>query len=204
MSTLHNLTLRTATAVGRLADLQRRVERPSNGSVSAIAKAALKELSSALEDLQVANEALQTQLDELNAVHTKIANVQQMNEEFAQALPIAVLWTDREGVIEKGNDAASQLLNIGRHHLVSKPLMFFITDRGPLFAALKSLCDAEGPGRGRRCDRSAARAASAQNETVRTATSTRRAVCMVLTRRAERTRPQRVDRAEGVARTPQC
>jgi len=144
MSTLHNLTLRTATAVGRLADLQRRAERPGNGSVSAIAKAALKELSSALEDLQVANEALQTQLDELNAVHTKIANVQQTNEEFAQALPIAVLWTDREGVIEKGNDAASQLLNIGRHHLVSKPLMFFITDRGPLFAALKSLCDAEG------------------------------------------------------------
>jgi len=142
MSTLHNLTLRTATAVGRLADLQRRAERPGNGSV--IAKAALKELSSALEDLQVANEALQTQLDELNAVHTKIANVQQTNEEFAQALPIAVLWTDREGVIEKGNDVASQVLNIGRYHLQGKPMMFFITDRGPLFAALKSLCDAEG------------------------------------------------------------
>ena len=144
MSTLHNLTLRTATAVGRLADLQRRAEHPGLQPVSPITKAALKELSSALEDLKAATEALQTQADELNAVHTKIAEVQRTNEEFVQALPIAVLWTDREGVIEKGNDTASQLLNIGRYHLQGKPLMFFITDRGPLFAALRSLCDAEG------------------------------------------------------------
>ena len=144
MSTLHNLTLRTATAVGRLADLQRRAERPGTEPVSPIARAALKELSSALENLQVATEALQSQVDELNAANAKIANTHRMNEEFAQALPIAVLWTDREGVIEKGNDVASQVLNIGRYHLQGKPLMFFITDRGQLFAALRSLCDAEG------------------------------------------------------------
>src|SRR6185436_11736796 len=144
MSTLHNLTLRTATAVGRLADLQRRAERPGTEPVSPIARAALKELSLALENLQVATEALQSQVDELNAANAKIANTHRMNEEFAQALPIAVLWTDREGVIEKGNDVASQVLNIGRYHLQGKPLMFFITDRGQLFGALRSLCDAEG------------------------------------------------------------
>lgn len=143
MGTLHSLTLRTATAVGRLAELQRRAERLAD-KPSPIAKAALAELSTALEELQVANEALQTQLDELNAIRVNVESVQHANEEFAQALPIAVLWTDRAGVIEKGNDAASQLLNIGKYHLQGKPLMLFITDRGPLFAALRSLCEAEG------------------------------------------------------------
>jgi PAS domain-containing protein len=111
---------------------------------SPIAKSALAELSTALEELQVANEALQNQLDELTSVRMTNQSVQRANDEFAQALPIAVVWTDRAGVIEKGNDAASQLLNIGRYHLQGKPLMLFITDRGPLFAALRSLCDAEG------------------------------------------------------------
>ena len=143
MGTLHNLTLRTATAVGRLAELQRRAERLTE-KPSPIAKSALAELSTALEELQVANEALQAQLDELNAVRTNIESAQRANEEFAQALPIAVLWTNQAGVIEKGNDVASQLLNIGRYHLQGKPLMLFITDRGPLFAALRAVCEVEG------------------------------------------------------------
>ena len=143
MGTLHSLTLRTATAVGRLAELQRRAERTTD-KPSPIAKSALAELSTALEELQVANEALQTQLDELNAIRTNVENTQRANDEFAQALPIAVLWTDRLGVIEKGNDTASQLLNIGKYHLQGKPLMLFITDRGPLFAALRALCESEG------------------------------------------------------------
>jgi PAS domain-containing protein len=143
VGTLHNLTLRTATAVGRLAELQRRADRAADRP-SPITKTALTELSTALEELQVANEALQTQLDELNAVRLNVENVQRANDEFAQALPIAALWTDRAGVIEKGNEAASQLLNIGKYHLQGKPLMLFITDRGPLFAALRSLCEAEG------------------------------------------------------------
>jgi PAS domain-containing protein len=111
---------------------------------SPIAKSALAELSTALEELQVANEALQTQLDELNIIRANVESVQRANDEFAQALPIAVLWTDRAGVIEKGNDAASQLLNIGKYHLQGKPLMLFITDRGPLVGALRSLCEAPG------------------------------------------------------------
>jgi PAS domain-containing protein len=143
VGTLHNLTLRTATAVGRLADLQRRAERLAD-KPSPIAKSALTELSTALEELQVANEALQTQVDELNSVRGTVEKAQRAMDEFAQAVPIAALWTDRAGVIEKGNDAASQLLNIGKHHLQGKPLMLFITDRGSLFAALRSLCEADG------------------------------------------------------------
>ena len=54
---------------------------------------------------------------------------------------MAVVWTDRAGVIEKGNDTASQLLNIGRHHLQGKPLMLFVMDRSVLFSALRSMCE---------------------------------------------------------------
>jgi PAS domain-containing protein len=143
LSTLHNLTLRTAKAVGRLADLQRRAERLTE-KPSPITKTALAELATALEELQVANEALTTQVEELNAIRLNVDNIQRAMDEFCQALPVAALWTDRAGVIEKGNEAASQLLNIGKHHLQGKPLMLFITDRGTLFAALRSLCEAEG------------------------------------------------------------
>ena len=140
MSTLHNLTLRTATAVGRLAELQRRAERITENR-SPVTKSALAELSTALEELQVANEALQGQVDELNALRMSAEDALNTVDEFAQALPIAAVWTDSGGVIDKGNDAASQLLNVGRQHLVGKPLMLFITDRRVLFGALRSLCD---------------------------------------------------------------
>ncbi len=140
MSTLHNLTLRTATAVGRLAELQRRAERITENRLP-ITRTALAELSTALEELQVANEALQGQVDEVTALRMSAEDALATVDELAEALPIAALWTDSGGVIDKGNDAASQLLNVGKHHLVGKPLMLFITDRGVLFGALRCLCD---------------------------------------------------------------
>jgi PAS domain-containing protein len=142
MGTLHNLTLRTATAVGRLAELQRRAER-LNEKPSAVARSALQELSTALEELQVANEALAAQLNELNDIRAENERAHSAMNEFAQTLPVAAVWTDHAGVIEKGNEMASQLLNIGKHHLPGKPLMLFVTDRGTLFTALRTLCEGE-------------------------------------------------------------
>ena len=142
MSTLHDLTLRTATAVGRLAELQRRAERMTE-TRSTITKTALTELSTALEELHVANEALQDQLEQLKALRLSAQNAVSAADEVEHALPIAAVWTDRAGVIDKANDAACQLLNVGKHHLVGKPLMLFITDRSVLFAALRSLCEAD-------------------------------------------------------------
>jgi PAS domain-containing protein len=142
MGTLHNLTLRTATAVGRLAELQRRAERITTKPLSPVTKAALQELSVALEELQVANEALEAQVQELTAVRDDASHAVQAFDEFANAAPIAVLWTDRAGVIERGNETASALLNIGKHHLQGKPLMLFVTDRQTLFGALRSMVEA--------------------------------------------------------------
>jgi len=143
MGTLHNLTLRTVTAVGRLAELQRRAERVVE-KPSLLVRSALAELSTALEELQVANEALQVQIDDLASAREEASSHQRALDEFANAMPMAVLWTDIAGVIEKGNDAASQLLNIGKHHLNGKPLMLFVTDRTVLFAALRSVCELNG------------------------------------------------------------
>jgi PAS domain-containing protein len=143
MGTLHNLTLRTATAVGRLAELQRRAERVVE-KPSLLAKSALAELTTALEELQVANETLQAQLDDLASAREQASSTQHALEEFANAMPMVVVWTDIGGVILKGNEAASQLLNIGKHHLQGKPLMLFVTDRPVLFEALRSLGEVKG------------------------------------------------------------
>ena len=44
-------------------------------------------------------------------------------------------------MIENGNERASQLLNIGKHHLQGMPLMLFVTGRTVLFSALRSLVE---------------------------------------------------------------
>jgi hypothetical protein len=89
MGALRNLTLRTATAVGRLAELQRRAQHTRDQpSPSAVTKAALQALSIALEELQVANEQLQMQIDELDASRTESSCAKHAQDEFANAVPI--------------------------------------------------------------------------------------------------------------------
>ena len=84
MGALQNLTLRTATAVGRLAELQRRAQH-THDQPSPVTKAALQELSTALEELQVANEQLQMQVDELARSRAESAGARQAQDEFADA-----------------------------------------------------------------------------------------------------------------------
>ena len=102
-------------------------------------KPALRELSTALEELQVANEHLQTQVDELAAARWAAASVEKRLDEFANLVPVPCVWTDASGVIADGNEAACALLNISRPRLAGKPFMLFVTDREALFAALRTL-----------------------------------------------------------------
>src|SRR3954468_9928811 len=124
MDTLQILTLKTATAMGRLADLQRRAENAPEKATPVI-KPALRELSAALEELQVANEHLQAQLEELSNARWSALSLQQRMDEFADAVPTACVWTDVAGVIADGNEAACTLLNISKQRLAGKPLMLF-------------------------------------------------------------------------------
>jgi PAS domain-containing protein len=140
MDTLQILTLKTATAIGRLADLQRRADHAPE-KAGPVIKPALRELTMALEELQVANEHLQTQMDELSALRWSALDVQRRLDEFADAVPTPCVWTDVAGVIAEGNDAACALLNISKQRLSGKPLMLFVSDRELLFSALHSLGD---------------------------------------------------------------
>jgi PAS domain-containing protein len=138
MDTIQILTLRTSTALGKLADLQRRADGATE-KMAPVIKPALKELTGALEELQVANEHLQSQVDELASARWKVSTAEQRLEEFANAVPVPCVWTDAAGVIDDGNAAACALLNISRQRLPGKPLMLFITDRDALFAAMETL-----------------------------------------------------------------
>jgi PAS domain-containing protein len=140
MDTLQILTLKTATAMGRLADLQRRADHAPERAAPVI-KPALRELTAALEELQVANEHLQTQLDELGATRWTAVALQRRLDEFADAVPTACVWTDADGVIADANEAACTLLNISKPRVAGKPLMLFVTDREALFSSLGSLRD---------------------------------------------------------------
>jgi hypothetical protein len=142
MGTQHNLTFRTATAIGRLAELQRRAERADKPSP--LVRSALQELAAVVEELQAANEALQSYAGEITSARQKAATAEKAREELANVVPLPLLWTDQTGVIAAGNESASQLLNIGKHHLPGKPLMLFVSDRALFFGALRSLCETAG------------------------------------------------------------
>ncbi len=128
MTSLHLLTVRTAAAIGRLSALQKRAERLT-GPGGPVIKPALKELSDSLEELQVANEQLQQQVDMLVEARTSVEAVQNRYLEFVDAVPVACVWTDSDGQIVQANTAAASLLNVSSQHLQGRPLMFFIVDR---------------------------------------------------------------------------
>jgi PAS domain-containing protein len=135
---LQSLTLRTTAALGRLADLQRRAERTAQSSAGLI-KPTLRELGSALEELQVANETLQAQVDELSSARHALLAGQRLFEELQDAIPMACVWTDTAATIQHANLRAAALLNVARDRLARKPLMLFVTDRQALFDSLAQL-----------------------------------------------------------------
>lgn len=128
MTSLHLLTVRTAAAIGRLSSLQKRAERLS-GPGAPVLKPALKELSDALEELQVANEHLQQQADISAEMRISLTGLANRFNEFIDVVPVPCVWTDGEGTIVQANAAAATLLNVSSQHLVGRPLMFFVTER---------------------------------------------------------------------------
>jgi nitrogen fixation/metabolism regulation signal transduction histidine kinase len=140
MNMIQSLSLRTTTALVRLSDLQRRAERVAQGQATLI-RPALRELSAALEELQVANEHLQAQVDELVNAKSQLESNRRLLVDLQDALPLACLWTDEQGVVLAANTRASSLFNVARERLVGKPLLLFVSDRQALFDALATLRD---------------------------------------------------------------
>lgn len=138
MTQLATLTVRTNAALGRLAELQRRADRIP-AATTPLVRPALTELSAALEELQVANEQLQAYLEELASTRARADEMALRLDEFVQAVPVACIWTDPNGMILEANEMAAVLLNVARARLPRKPLMLFLADRARFFEALAAL-----------------------------------------------------------------
>jgi PAS domain-containing protein len=135
MDKLANLTLRTTTALGRLNALQRRAHKAP--AVPSLVQDALEELSTALEELRTATENLTEQADEIAGIRRRAEQERQDFHALFTSLPIPCLFTDVNGRVLDANPQASRLLNVGRQHLVGKPLILFFTERDRLTAALE-------------------------------------------------------------------
>src|SRR5688572_12108993 len=103
------LTMRTATALQRLADLEER-GRTLAGPKATVLKTALRELEAALEELRVASEQLNESVEEMAQTRMVAHNVESRFTEFRNLLPLASLITDRQGQIVDANTAAGELL----------------------------------------------------------------------------------------------
>jgi PAS domain-containing protein len=134
MNRLDNLTLRTTTALGRLASLQRRADKSATPT---IVRDALEELSSALEELRTANEALVDQATEIAASRERDQGWRRDLQMLFANLPLPCVFTDNAGHILDANPEASRLLNVGRQHLVGKALLLFLMERDRLMQALE-------------------------------------------------------------------
>jgi len=84
------------------------------------------ELSTALEQLQVAQEELLQQNEELVTTGRHLKTQRQRYQELFNFAPDAYLVTDAQGTIQEANCAAAILLNISQQSLVGKVLASFI------------------------------------------------------------------------------
>lgn len=137
MNTIASLNLRTTAARSRLTELERRLEKSTTSGP--VVKPALKELSAAIEELQVANEQLSQHANDLAASRHDAAGLSAMHDEFIDILPIPCIWTDEHGVMDQANEASAALLNVAARRLGGKPLSLFVSDRSTFFDALSVL-----------------------------------------------------------------
>lgn len=88
-----------------------------------------EQLSTALEELQVAEEELRQQNEELQITRSLIEQERQRYQELFEFAPDSYIVTDANGQIQEVNQAAIALLNLPRTFLVGKPLAIFVDER---------------------------------------------------------------------------
>jgi PAS domain S-box-containing protein len=106
--------------------------------------AALGELRTTLEELQVAEEELRRQAESQDDLRTAVEGERQYYFELFDAAPDAYVVTDMDGRIRAANQAAAQLLNVAGQWLAGKPLsIYFAADsRRGLRQRLQKLSEA--------------------------------------------------------------
>ena len=109
----------------RLAGLERRVNHPL-ADPTRLAPDCLKELESAVGQLEVVREQLQTREAELRAMRAQLGDWRQRLLTLGDSLDGAYLLTELDGVILEANQAAARLLNLSSRFLTGRPLHLFL------------------------------------------------------------------------------
>jgi PAS domain-containing protein len=138
MDIRETLTIRTVSALQRLADLEER-GRALAGPKAAVLRTALRELEGALEELRVATEQLNEMVDEMSGARTEAKQLESEFTAFRNLLPVGSIITDPGGSIISANAAAGELLNVAARHLAGKPLSLYMVERDRFFGMLSTL-----------------------------------------------------------------
>jgi PAS domain-containing protein len=138
MDPRESLTVRTVSALQRLADLEER-GKTVNGARAGVLKTALRELEASLEELRTASEQLNHAMDEVAGVKMSSARFEAQLVEFREALPLPCVLTDARGTIAEANARAGDLLNVAPRHLAGKPLSLYMVNRDEFFTLMNGL-----------------------------------------------------------------
>jgi PAS domain-containing protein len=138
MDMRESLTVRTVTALQRLADLEERGKTLA-GPRAGVLKTTLRELESALEELRVASEQLNVMVDEMAHARLQAKKIEVEFGEFRNLLPVGCIVTDSQGRIVDANVPAGELLNVAPRHLTGKPLSLYMVERDRFFSMLNGL-----------------------------------------------------------------
>lgn len=138
MDIRESLTVRTVTALRRLADLEERGKALS-GPKAHVLTTALRELEMALEELRVASEQLNEMVDEMAETRSGASRAENRLSEFRNFVPVSCVQTDRGGRILDANMAAGELLNVAPRHLSGKPLSLYMVERDRFFEILNGI-----------------------------------------------------------------
>lgn len=111
---------------------------------------AWQKIETALENLQIIYEQMQTLLEAAELVqegalqhNQQLADRHQHYYELFQSAPIAFLITNTDGVILEANAAIAELLQVPQPYLVGRPLVLYVaeSDRSAFRAQLNQSCN---------------------------------------------------------------
>ena len=137
--TLQAIMMRTRTSIERLESLQQRARTVRDGGGERVVQSALSGLGDVLELLHLAADHLQTAAGDLTVERRKRAEVESRLYEIGDLMPVACLWVNERGDIDRANPLASSILNLSASHLTGRPLMLFLVERQPFVEAHAAL-----------------------------------------------------------------
>ena len=127
------LELQLASALQRFATLQRRAA--SDRDQGKLLDRTMQELSSALEELRVAQEQLLESRQRVESAHLELMRERERYWQLFDEMPQAYVVTEPNSIITEVNRAAAQLFNVSQRFLVGKAMSVFVCEDRTRFLA---------------------------------------------------------------------